>query len=634
MSMSFDNDKTEQDYHDFQHNRGRSSSMYALAILAVINFIFAFLEHWILGVKTSIPLYGYLVVGLISLGGVLFSWLNTSNQLLQVRVLVPGALTLLVLITAVSLQDYRIYHAAEMALLAIWIGSLNVLSLRLCAMVAMGALVVFSGSAYLFGGISGLKLQGLLALMLAALAMTLYVSYILERLRRMLFLSNSAFKDMSSRQENWAFALIDLDAALNGIRDFRALIMRMMENLQSVIEYDSYVLTALEGKGPKPEADEVDGELFANEDGTLWTEELLSKLSQTRQSAASTEYESSKGFLGRDKQSLSYFRLDIPVFNDSSLIGVISLRRRSEPFDDLDMTASVSITSQAMLIFNRTKQNSLQVSKGIQQAKQQAAKQAAKEVAKQAAKQAAVQSMPAVANAGAEQTVTTQTTQPMQPEEQVAGAVPASNSPDYVDDDMDITDYTHAKQANGGAQEDITVVPKEMLKKIQDDTQSARKSITLLSRENADQIAVDRYRTAAVEGEPLSVLLVEVDGLSSIREKDGDKAAYRVFAGIVKYVFSKVDRESDVLGRYGQNGFSVLLPRVDMNAAEKFAESIREYADGASFKTPVGQRRATLSIGVAAITDETGNYDSMVKRADMALFVAKKNGRNCVKVRL
>jgi len=101
-----------------------------------------------------------------------------------------------------------------------------------------------------------------------------------------------------------------------------------------------------------------------------------------------------------------------------------------------------------------------------------------------------------------------------------------------------------------------------------------------------------------------------------------------------KYVFTKINRDQDVLGRYGQNGFSVLLPRIDMNAAERFAEEIREYAENTKFKTPYGERGATLSIGVAAITDETGNHDSMYKRADMALFVAKKNGRNCVKVRL
>jgi len=45
-------------------------------------------------------------------------------------------------------------------------------------------------------------------------------------------------------------------------------------------------------------------------------------------------------------------------------------------------------------------------------------------------------------------------------------------------------------------------------------------------------------------------------------------------------------------------------------------------------------KKVIITSSVAAITDETGNYDSMVKRADMALFGAKKNGRNCVKVRL
>ena len=76
------------------------------------------------------------------------------------------------------------------------------------------------------------------------------------------------------------------------------------------------------------------------------------------------------------------------------------------------------------------------------------------------------------------------------------------------------------------------------------------------------------------------------------------------------------------------------MPTVDMNAAEKFAESIRQFVANARYKTAYGEKSATLSIGVAAITDDTGDYPSMVKRADMALFVAKKNGRNCVKVRL
>ena len=193
--------------------------------------------------------------------------------------------------------------------------------------------------------------------------------------------------------------------------------------------------------------------------------------------------------------------------------------------------------------------------------------------------------------------------------------------------DMEMTDHSFSES-------DQTLVPKEVMQKFKQDSASAKKTITLMSRENADKVAVDRYRTAAVEGDPLSILIIEVDGLSKMREQDGDQVAYKVFAAIVKFIFSKVDKEKDILGRYGQNGLSVLMPKVDMNAAEKFAEMIRQFVANARYKTAYGEKSATLSIGVAAITDDTGDYASMVKRADMALFVAKKNGRNCVKVRL
>jgi two-component system cell cycle response regulator len=181
---------------------------------------------------------------------------------------------------------------------------------------------------------------------------------------------------------------------------------------------------------------------------------------------------------------------------------------------------------------------------------------------------------------------------------------------------------------------DQALVPQNVVDKFKQNEASAKKTITLMSRENAEKISVDRYRTAAVEGEPLSVLVIEVDGLSKLRESDSDQVAYKVFAAIVKYIFSKVDRGKDILGRYGQNGLSVLMPKVDMNAAERFAEMLRQFVATTRYKTAYGDKSVSLSIGVAAITDNTGDYGSMVKRADMALFVAKKNGRNCVKVRL
>jgi diguanylate cyclase (GGDEF)-like protein len=406
---------------------------------------------------------------------------------------------------------------------------------------------------------------------------------------------------MASRQETWAFTLIDLDMALSGILEFRELIGLLKKHLESVIKFDSYILTSLEGQGPKPVADKIEGALFEDEDKTLWTEDVLSKLTQTRQATTSAEQEEVKGFLGIVKKRVLSYRLDIPIISDSKLIGVISLRRSSEPFNDLDMVASVSIATQAMLIFKRTAKNS-----------------------------AVVLGSPPPAPAPAPAPI---------PAKRGSDITATSKLATTQSTDMDMTDHSFIDP-------DIQVVPLDKIEKKRKDKESeesgdmgetvksGKKTITLLSRENSDKIAIEKYETAAMQGEPLSILIVEVDGLSKLREQDGDQVAYKVFAAIVKYIFSKVDKDKDTLGRYGQNGLSVLLPEIDMNAAEKFAEKIRQFVANARYKTEFGEKSATLSIGVAAMTDETGNYNSMVKRADMALFVAKKNGRNCVKVRL
>ncbi len=630
--LGFCDEQTEQNYLQVQSARGRSTSIYSLSSLFVLNLVFAFLEYWILGLNSMVPMIAYLVLAVISLAGVFYSVVSNSSAYLLLRSLVPGILTLLVLLLAVFLQQYRIYHVVEFSLLVIWLGSLNILSFRLSIIVTLVSMLVFTTLSYLSGA-TNLKLTGLLSLQVAAFSIALYLSYILERYRRMMFLTDMALKDVYNRQESWAFTLIDLDMALSGIRDFKEIIARLMEYIETVIPHDSYVYTTLEGKGPKPDPDVVDGTLFEQEDKTYWSDDVMTRLAQTRQAYASSQFEMVKGFLGRKKQNFLHFRLDIPVMNDSALVGVISLRRHSEPFDDLDMTASVSLATQAMMIYRRT-QKASQMSESLLQKTTEITSKAmpSRQLKPEAQTETGTQT---------ETQTVTQTQTQTETEPSVISMKKTESSNDLMDTsaDLDVTeDQTHSDPSTETFSQqtdaDVTVVPQDVMEKIKKESASAKKTITLLSRENADQIAVDRYRTAAVEGEPLSVLLIEVDGLSSIRENDGDQAAYKVFAGIVKNVFSKTDKERDVLGRYGQNGLSVLLPKVDMNAAEKFAESLRQHTENAHFKTPYGERSVTLSIGVAAITDETGNYDSMVKRADMALFVAKKNGRNCVKVRL
>ncbi len=600
IRLQFQNEEMEERYGNKEELRGRSSSVFAFGILFLINITFFSLEYRAFGSETSVPMYGYLGSALLALGNVLLSQFGKKPFGQNIRLLVNGALSMGFVIVAVYLQKYSANHAAEMSLLIVWLGSLNAVrflytSIINCAFIGFFLVVLYLDKDSFFW------VSLVLILLISAASLGGYLSYLLERQRRTLFLQRALTRSMHRRQESWAFALIDLDMALSGVLDFKEMIDLLKKYLEPVIKFESYVLTSLEGQGPKPMADKVEGDLFENEDRTIWSQELLNKLTQTRQATISAEHEKVKGFMGISRDKFTSYRLDVPVFSDSKLMGLISLRRSDEAFDDLDMIASVSIATQAMLIYKRTIKNSAMVLDS-----------SVPDPVIRKPRQTAPLSDKAVTTAHktlAEKMLSAQTT------------------------DIEFTDRSDPLPLEQ-AQLDQMLAPSEFIKKLKAEEESTKKTITLLSRENADKIAVDKYRTAAVEGEPLSILIIEVDGLSKLREQDGDQVAYKVFAAIVKYIFSKVEKDRDILGRYGQNGLSVLMPKVDMNAAEKFAEQIRQFVARARYKTAYGEKSATLSVGVAAMTDETGDYGSMVKRADMALFVAKKNGRNCVKVRL
>jgi diguanylate cyclase (GGDEF)-like protein len=592
--VQFQDGESETRYREMQEKRGRSSSLFAFAALFVLCLSYAYLEFRAFGHEVAIPMYGYLFTAVFAIANLLLSRFSDDLHYLNLRLISNGILAIGIVVSAVFLQKYSAYHALEFVLLVIWLASLKSVRMIVTSSINLLFAVVFVCAMYMTD-ISEFWMSLVSVLLGAVVFLGAYIAYLTERGRRMLFLQTETNISMTNRQEMWAFTLIDLDMALSGILDFKEVIALLKKHLEPVINFESYILTSLEGQGPKPVADKIEGELFEDEDQTLWSEDLLGKLTQTRQATNSAEHEVVKGFLGIKKQRITSYRLDVPVFNDSKLLGVISLRRSSGPYDDLDMIASVSIASQAMLIFKRT------------------------------ARGAAIvldQSVP-------DPVIRPKEPNPViRPKEPDATSTRTSTTSALSDTkDMEVTDHTFSDP-------DVTLVPSEVLNKFKQDEESVKKTITLMSRENADKIAADRYRTAAVEGEPLSVLIIEVDGLSKLREQDGDQVAYKVFAAIVKYIFSKVDKDKEILGRYGQNGLSVLMPKIDMNAAEKFAEMIRQFVANARYKTAYGEKSATLSIGVAAITDDTGNYGSMVKRADMALFVAKKNGRNCVKVRL
>ncbi|MBL4762201.1 MAG: diguanylate cyclase [Gammaproteobacteria bacterium] len=157
--------------------------------------------------------------------------------------------------------------------------------------------------------------------------------------------------------------------------------------------------------------------------------------------------------------------------------------------------------------------------------------------------------------------------------------------------------------------------------------------LRILPTDQAEKKSEDKYRAAAISGDPLSLIMIDIDGLAVIREKDGKDCADSVFTQIVRFVIKSV-REEDVIGRYGRNGMTILSPKTNLKAAEDLAERVRKLVELTSIHTKKGPRSVTLTVGISVLADKHGDYQAMLRRADMAVFSAKKRGGNSVNVRL
>ena len=91
-------------------------------------------------------------------------------------------------------------------------------------------------------------------------------------------------------------------------------------------------------------------------------------------------------------------------------------------------------------------------------------------------------------------------------------------------------------------------------------------------------------------------------------------------------------RASDLRCRYGGEEFVVLLPDTPLDGAKRVAESMRRHLARKAIKRPEGSIFVTASIGVSAAMAGELDSKALLARADAAMYRAKRDGRNCVRV--
>jgi len=146
----------------------------------------------------------------------------------------------------------------------------------------------------------------------------------------------------------------------------------------------------------------------------------------------------------------------------------------------------------------------------------------------------------------------------------------------------------------------------------------------------ASQVDVLAAR-ARRSGNPLSALVVDLDHFKKINDSFGHDVGDEVLREFAARLASNV-RAVDLACRYGGEEFVVLMPDTPIEGAHRIAERIRLNVAGSPFRVAGGREtlNATISVGVASTTPEDGSAESLLKRADEAVYAAKAKGRNRV----
>ena len=136
----------------------------------------------------------------------------------------------------------------------------------------------------------------------------------------------------------------------------------------------------------------------------------------------------------------------------------------------------------------------------------------------------------------------------------------------------------------------------------------------------------------------IACLLLDVEHFKSVNDTWGHAAGDAVLRELAQRIDAEV-RASDIAARYGGEEFVVLLPWTKTDDAEHLAERIRVAVAAAPFKLASGESVSiTVSIGIAGIVPDAKSEDlktlgdSLIARADVALYEAKSEGRDRVVV--
>jgi diguanylate cyclase (GGDEF)-like protein len=125
---------------------------------------------------------------------------------------------------------------------------------------------------------------------------------------------------------------------------------------------------------------------------------------------------------------------------------------------------------------------------------------------------------------------------------------------------------------------------------------------------------------------PLALLMLDIDHFKAVNDHHGHDVGDAAIVALARTCQKRV-RGADLVGRLGGEEFGLLLPETGLADARAFAEALREAV--AAIRIPIdnGALALTVSIGISEIA-RAGTFEALMKQADLALYEAKRTGRD------
>ncbi|MBO9997509.1 MAG: GGDEF domain-containing protein [Cyanobacteria bacterium SID2] len=156
---------------------------------------------------------------------------------------------------------------------------------------------------------------------------------------------------------------------------------------------------------------------------------------------------------------------------------------------------------------------------------------------------------------------------------------------------------------------------------------------SLANRRHFDATLDREWKRLAREGQPLSLVLGDIDFFKRYNDSYGHQAGDECLRRVAQAFEQASKRPSDLAARYGGEEMAAILPNTESRGGIHVATEIHNFVESMKLEhtaSPI-HKYVTLSLGVATIVPDLKLPPTrLVNQADTALYTAKKNGRNCL----